>query len=309
MISQSGDWLMVRARENPEAMLVLGAGLCLLLRRPPASSSHRSLRSRSDEAGSYQTWGQPTSTKDRGPDRVVSLGTKISQAARERVRDLTDGSAHLGRQASSTIQSGVHRVLHGLPLAVPMAGAAAGAAIAAIFPSTELEDRTFGGLQEALLEVATKALAGEGAGPHDATDAATDRSHINPDVSVSNSMFPGSVAASEMGLPLGGKPRSEVTGRHDPGSGANETADGLTSNEEAIRRGAEDIPVTGRQASVEDIPVFDRADTLPDSLGQASTQTRRTAMPARGYAGGRWSRHRARRSSKVSKISYALPSE
>jgi hypothetical protein len=252
MISQSGDWLMVRARENPEAMLVLGAGLCLLLSRPSPSSPHRSLRSRSDEAGS--------STEDRSLDRVVSLGRKVSQAARDAVRDLTDGPAHLGRQ----LQSGVHRVLLGLPLAVPMAGAAAGAAIATIFPSTELEDRTFGGLQETLLEVATKALAGDGEGPQDETDATTDRSYIKPDAPVSKSVFASSVAASQMGVALGGKPRSEVTGRHDPGSGANETADGLTSNEEAIRRGAEDIPVSGRQASVEDIPVFDRADTLPE---------------------------------------------
>jgi len=57
--------------------------------------------------------------------------------------------------------------------------------------------------------------------------------------------------------------RSEVTGRHDPGSGANETADGLTSLEEAIRRGAEDTPIGAPERELEDLPVFDRADALP----------------------------------------------
>jgi hypothetical protein len=57
--------------------------------------------------------------------------------------------------------------------------------------------------------------------------------------------------------------RSEVTGRHDSGSGANETADGLTSSEEALRRGAEDIPLGAPERDIEDLPVFDRADALP----------------------------------------------
>jgi hypothetical protein len=70
------------------------------------------------------------------------------------------------------------------------------------------------------------------------------------------------VAEAEVARPLGGVPRSKVTGRHDAGSGANETEDGLDSNEEAIRHGAEDIPI-GSGDEADDVPVFDRADTLP----------------------------------------------
>ena len=43
--------------------------------------------------------------------------------------------------------------------------------------------------------------------------------------------------------PVGARPRSEVTGRHDAGSGANQTADGLNSSEVAMRRGAEEVPI------------------------------------------------------------------
>jgi hypothetical protein len=61
----------------------------------------------------------------------------------------------------------------------------------------------------------------------------------------------------------GGRPRSEITGRHDAGSGANETVDGLSSSEEELRRGAEDIPLGSPATELEELPVFDRADALP----------------------------------------------
>src|SRR3954447_2615417 len=56
-------------------------------------------------------------------------------------------------------------------------------------------------------------------------------------------------AADEVARPLGGLPRSKITGRHDAGSGANETEDGLTSAEEALRRGAEDADWSTRTFS------------------------------------------------------------
>lgn len=57
---------------------------------------------------------------------------------------------------------------------------------------------------------------------------------------------------------------SKVTARHDAGSGANETEDGLDASNEAIRRGAEDVPV-GDEADtdLEDVPVGDRGRLTP----------------------------------------------
>jgi len=69
-------------------------------------------------------------------------------------------------------------------------------------------------------------------------------------------------AGSEIKKPIGAQPRSAVTGRHDPGSGANETIDGLTDAEEELRRAAEDTP-SGAPADNEDVPVFDRGDAPP----------------------------------------------
>jgi hypothetical protein len=51
----------------------------------------------------------------------------------------------------------MERVLREQPLAVAVAGLAAGAAVAALFPSTEMEGRTLGGAREALTDAAGKA--------------------------------------------------------------------------------------------------------------------------------------------------------
>jgi hypothetical protein len=70
------------------------------------------------------------------------------------------------------------------------------------------------------------------------------------------------VAGNEIKKPIGATPRSLVTGAHDPGSGPNETIDGLTDTEEALRRAAEETP-SGGEVPEPDVPVFDRAGALP----------------------------------------------
>lgn len=58
---------------------------------------------------------------------------------------------------------------------------------------------------------------------------------------------------------VGAVPRSAVTGAHQPGTGADETADGLSETEEATRRAAEDIATgPGGEDRDDDTPVFER---------------------------------------------------
>lgn len=57
---------------------------------------------------------------------------------------------------------------------------------------------------------------------------------------------------------------SDRTNVHDAGSDANDTTDGLTESEEAVRQAAEDIPTGADPAgSIDSIPVFDRAGLPP----------------------------------------------
>jgi hypothetical protein len=55
------------------------------------------------------------------------------------------------------VQETIGNIVREQPLAIAAAGLAVGAAIAAIFPSTRVESRTFGGAREALTEAAGKA--------------------------------------------------------------------------------------------------------------------------------------------------------
>ena len=75
---------------------------------------------------------------------------------------------------------------------------------------------------------------------------------------------PGTLAEDEIRHPeVGAHPKSEITGRHDEGSGANETIDGLDEMQEAARHGAEDLPASEKGDDFEKLPVFDRAEAEP----------------------------------------------
>jgi len=57
---------------------------------------------------------------------------------------------------------------------------------------------------------------------------------------------------------------SDRTNVHDVGSDANDTIDGLTESEEAVRQAAEEIPTgQSRTGPTEGVPVFDRGRLPP----------------------------------------------
>ena len=172
--SQAGDWLLGTARRNPEALLLFAAGCCLLMRGGASSSSRRAsygadeYRSASNRASSDFTRDPSTSReglasrasdyasqiKDRVSDTASSYAESVSDFAEDARRNISERSEGLKRKAQSTMQSGMDRVLRDQPLAVAMAGLAAGATVAALFPSTDIEDRAFGDAREAFTDAA-----------------------------------------------------------------------------------------------------------------------------------------------------------
>ena len=95
--------------------------------------------------------------KDRISDTASSYADSVKDVADDARRAVTERSARLSRQTEATLQSSMQRVLREQPLAVAVAGLAAGAAVAALFPSTEVEDRVLSGAQEKLKDTAEKA--------------------------------------------------------------------------------------------------------------------------------------------------------
>jgi hypothetical protein len=187
--SQAGDWLFGAVRRNPEAILLLAASCCLLMRSGSASSrsrishheddwgyqSHASrassdLHRASASAGEGLSHAADSATnaaeragnyasrmKDRVADTASSYADSVAEFAGDARRNVAEHSARLTRQAQSTLQSTMQRVLREQPLAVAAAGLAVGAAIATIFPSTDIEDRALRGAHEKLKDAAEKA--------------------------------------------------------------------------------------------------------------------------------------------------------
>jgi hypothetical protein len=193
--SQAGDWLLGAVRRNPEALLLMAAGCCLMMRS--GSSSSRSEwdaaagRSSSqvrraaanaregfsrvtdaasdttESAGDYASQvkdrltekasGYASQMKGRIGDTASSYADSAMDFADDARRAAMEHSARLKRQTQATLQSSMQRVLREQPLAVAVAGLAAGAAIAALFPSTEIEERALGGVHEKLKDAAEKA--------------------------------------------------------------------------------------------------------------------------------------------------------
>jgi hypothetical protein len=188
--SQAGDWLLGAVRRNPEALLLMAAGCRLMMRggRSPsragasvaqhmrdewddqtgrassearrASASAREGLSRAGEsaADTAKSAGDYASQmKDRISDTASSYADSVADFAGDARRKVAERSTQLKRQTQATLQSSMQRVLREQPLAVAVIGLAAGAAVAALFPSTEIEDRALGGAHERLKGAAEKA--------------------------------------------------------------------------------------------------------------------------------------------------------
>ena len=179
-LSQAGGRLLGAARRNPEALLLLAAGCCLLMRS--GGPFQETSRTRYDDTGHEHRAdfrrASPTSIlsvreglsraadpateyasdiKDRVSDAASSYTAAVADFAQDASRNVSEHTSRLTRQAQSTLETGMNRVLREQPLAVVMAGLAAGAAVAAVFPRTEIEDRTLGAAGESLRQAAGKA--------------------------------------------------------------------------------------------------------------------------------------------------------
>jgi hypothetical protein len=177
----AADWLIGTAKRNPEALLVLAAGCALLMRSGGLSVPRPS---REYGGGGYENPGAASGPKrlrenlsqaaDGAAEYAADVQGRISRAASaaaetagEYTDSVTDYAADLGRnvseqasqfadRAQSTVRAGVGRVLREQPLAVVVLGVAAGAALAALFPSTEVEDGALGPAREAIADATAK---------------------------------------------------------------------------------------------------------------------------------------------------------
>jgi len=191
--SQASDWLIGTVKRNPEGFLLLAAGCALMMRSGRTSGAVES-PSGSGHSGGQQRGGQYAAYNNRSSNGGgPAVGEKISQTARDAAdyasdvkdrvadtassvadtassyastvadyasaagRSVSDQSSRMASQARSSMGHATDRVLRDQPLVVALVGLAAGAAVAAAFPTTDIERRTLGDAGERLADAAGKA--------------------------------------------------------------------------------------------------------------------------------------------------------
>jgi hypothetical protein len=185
--SRTGNWLLGAVRRNPEGLLLLAAGCALMMRsggpsrRASSGNDRVSSRydqphrypdnafSRSGSVGAASGLGQGVSQaadrakeyaaeiKDSVSETTTSYASSVSDYAEEARRSVTEHSGRIAREAQSTLQDTINRVLRDQPLAIAVLGLAAGAAVAAVLPASELERLTLGPAGEKVSDAAMKA--------------------------------------------------------------------------------------------------------------------------------------------------------
>jgi ElaB/YqjD/DUF883 family membrane-anchored ribosome-binding protein len=184
--SQAADWVATTARRKPEALLLLAAGCALLMRgggRAAASSAPRDTSGPPDAYG-RRSWQDEAAGEARaGVGRTVEDVSRFAGEVRDRLGDTASAYASTvadyaqdarrrmgeyagaarenlssaGEQVARTTQSAARTagdILREQPLLIAALGLAAGAAVAALFPTSEVERRTLGPAGEALVGAA-----------------------------------------------------------------------------------------------------------------------------------------------------------
>jgi ElaB/YqjD/DUF883 family membrane-anchored ribosome-binding protein len=180
--SQAADWVVTTARRKPEALLLLAAGCALMMRS--GGSIVGSWTSRSDDVYGRTAWQEDTADEARRQssraaegasryagdmrDRVTesasayaSSAADYAQGARRRMgeytgavrENLSSATDHVSRTAQSAARSATD-TMREQPLLIAALGLAAGAAVAALFPTTDVERRTLGPAGDALVGAA-----------------------------------------------------------------------------------------------------------------------------------------------------------
>jgi len=168
----TGERIIDVVWRNPEGLLLLAAGAALLMRRGVSSSINRTPGHNQFRPGQRNGDVTPNPSVrglgDRVADAAQSAGDYASEVA-EKVGqkassyassvsgyadEAADRSLRMAREAQSSLQATAQHILREQPLAVAIAGLAAGAAVAAAFPSTDMEKRALGSTGQRLKDAA-----------------------------------------------------------------------------------------------------------------------------------------------------------
>ena len=169
--TQTGDWLLDTVQRKPEAVLLIAAGCALLMRSGRPVVDTRSVResglpSLSQNRAGTAEHGSVTESAKAYASKAADTVSEYSDTARQTVSDYAEGatrgisdSSDWLRTKAETTYNTASEALRDQPVLVAALGLAAGAALAAFFPTTEVERRAGAALAEKASEVGDQVLA------------------------------------------------------------------------------------------------------------------------------------------------------
>ena len=169
--NQTGDWLLDTVQRKPEAVLLIAAGCALLMRsgRPVVdiwSVRESGLPSLSQNRAGTAGQGSVTESAKAYASKAADTVSEYSDTARQTVSDYAEGatrgisdSSDWLRTKAETTYNTASEALRDQPVLVAALGLAAGAALAAFFPTTEVERRAGAALAAKASEVGDQVLA------------------------------------------------------------------------------------------------------------------------------------------------------
>ena len=156
-------------RQNPEGLLLLGAGVALMLRHASNVNNAQPQRKRRKRAGSDSYYDSAEGVASDATAAGEGLASKVAAAAgdvrgyvSETAQDLTEKASEFGqnasrrtrevadtayqstREAAGSAYRSLENTIEAHPVSIAVAGLAAGCLAAAVFPSTRFERETLG---------------------------------------------------------------------------------------------------------------------------------------------------------------------
>ena len=156
--STGSDWLISAFKQNPEGLLLLAAGAVLLMRKAIPTATGEAARNPEGNGGLARAAATAKQSASEFVDETMETAGAYASSAADYAdkpgRVVGEQSERVMKQAQATLQSSIGRVVQEQPLSVAIAGLAAGAAVAALFPSTEVERKTLGPIGDQVSDVA-----------------------------------------------------------------------------------------------------------------------------------------------------------
>lgn len=144
------DRIITAAKQNPEGLLLLGAGIALILRQTTKGS-------RPSDQGSRNARKKSRSTAGNSVRSTAESVSEYVADAKEKASEYGEAAVNEASRAFKATRKSVGNFAEDQPVGLALGGLAAGILLAAMFPPTKIEQRALGPIGRRAADMAADA--------------------------------------------------------------------------------------------------------------------------------------------------------